>query len=161
MMIELLQAENKLLRDETTALKFQICDLLDVLKKPDQSKTNLSSSPTYASVAADSPSAPFITVRKGSRARQYPATASPELINRFASLDLWTELEMKKEKSLNAVIVNLPESESDDETEIRDNHIVEELLIRSGLDITTTMTKVTRHGRKHPNRPRILKTRFF
>ncbi len=108
---------------------------------------------------ADGPAMLYSQVVKNERnprRRQLPESTSIQLQNRFNLLGMLDEREQMKEKKLNAVIVNIPECENDDDTEVNDLKTVQEIFRTENLPVEQ-IRKVNRHGRKRPNKPRVLK----
>jgi hypothetical protein len=87
--------------------------------------------------------------------------SGPMSSDNFAQLyRMFTDAPMIAQKSCSAVIVNLPESDNNNEeqTKAADQHFVEEIARHEGL--IDSIKDVHRHGQKRDSRPRIMKVHF-
>jgi hypothetical protein len=84
--------------------------------------------------------------------------SSPMSSENFAQLyKMFVDVPMIAQKPCSAVIVNLPESDNNNEeqTEAADQHFVEDIARQAGM--SDSIRDIHRHGQKRDNRPRIVK----
>ena len=91
--------------------------------------------------------------------RRISSTAPPANLELAVSSAI-EEIEMKKDKSLRAVVERLPELESDEITEANDKQKILKMGEKMNLTEQLIPSLVHRHGRKNDKFPRVIKVSF-